>query len=302
MLNSDTLIMDGAIDRLLAFAAERPDAKIWGGRTLLGNRTLDPASCWRRMTLWSVFCRTFGLAAAFPNSNLFNAEGYGGWDRSTEREVDIVTGCFLLIEKELWQRLRGFDPRFLRTARSGSVPARRRARRETGSDTARRSFTTVAPPSRRRPRRWSACDRQGRAHQAPLPADEPPWLILFPLWPFFALSVRNCHRRSQVTTRTRGWRRDLGKFGSAAGSGASACAEAGHNLANREGWTAQARLRPVPVAKLLNTSCYFDRLALARSHAGTRTRLLEPGFVTEPADCSARSRSASRPGGSSTSS
>jgi hypothetical protein len=133
LLNSDTLILDAAIDRLLAFAAERPEAKIWGGRTLLGDRTLDPGSCWRRMTLWSVFCRTFGLSAAFPDSALLNSEAYGGWDRSTVREVDIVTGCFLLIETEMWQKLGGFDPRFfmygeeadlcLRAAALGATPA-----------------------------------------------------------------------------------------------------------------------------------------------------------------------------------
>jgi GT2 family glycosyltransferase/peptidoglycan/xylan/chitin deacetylase (PgdA/CDA1 family) len=112
LLNPDTLVLDGAIDHLLAFAAERPKARIWGGRTLFADRSLNPASCWHRMTLWSVFCRTVGLAAAFPNSRFFNTEAYGGWDRSTVREVDIVSGCFLLIEREMWQKLGGFDPRF----------------------------------------------------------------------------------------------------------------------------------------------------------------------------------------------
>jgi GT2 family glycosyltransferase len=73
------------------------------------------------------------LAAAFPHSAIFNAEAYGGWDRSTVREVDIVSGCFLLIETELWRSLGGFDCRFfmygeeadlcLRAARLGAKPA-----------------------------------------------------------------------------------------------------------------------------------------------------------------------------------
>ncbi len=31
---------------------------------------------------------------------------------TAERQVDIVTGCFLLIERELWRRLDGFAPEF----------------------------------------------------------------------------------------------------------------------------------------------------------------------------------------------
>jgi hypothetical protein len=133
LLNPDTLVLNAAIDRLLAFAIERPDAKIWGGRTFFGDRTLNPASCLHRMTLWSVFCRTFGLAAAFPSSALFNTEAYGGWDRSTVREVDIVSGCFLLIATEMWRKLGGFDSRFflygeeadlcLRAAAFGAKPS-----------------------------------------------------------------------------------------------------------------------------------------------------------------------------------
>jgi len=109
LLNPDTIVLDGAIDRLLEFARRRPNAGIWGGRTLYGDRSLNPTSCWRRLSLWNIFCRTSGLTGLFPNSDLFNAEAYGGWDRSAERDVDIVTGCFLLIKREDWNKLGGFD-------------------------------------------------------------------------------------------------------------------------------------------------------------------------------------------------
>ncbi|MEL6886571.1 MAG: glycosyltransferase family 2 protein [Pseudomonadota bacterium] len=112
LLNPDTVILDGAVDRLMAFAHRVPQARIWGGRTLYGDRSLNPGSCWRRMSLWNVFCRTSGLTGIFPRSALFNSEAYGGWDRSTERQVDIVCGCFLLIRRADWQALGGFDPGF----------------------------------------------------------------------------------------------------------------------------------------------------------------------------------------------
>jgi hypothetical protein len=112
LLNPDTVVLDGAIDRLVAFAGERPAARVWGGQSLRGDLSIDPTSCWRRVTVWSVICRTFGLDSAFPGSALMNAEGYGGWDRLSVREVDIVCGCFMLVDRELWDRLGGFDKVF----------------------------------------------------------------------------------------------------------------------------------------------------------------------------------------------
>ena len=132
LLNPDTLVLGNAVDRLLAFARANPAAQIWGGRTLNADRTLNPTCCWRRMTLWNVFCRTSGLSGLFPRSELFNAEAYGGWPRDTVREVDIITGCFLMIRRDFWTALGGFDSTYfmygeeadlcLRAARQGARP------------------------------------------------------------------------------------------------------------------------------------------------------------------------------------
>ena len=128
LLNPDTIVLDGAIDRLMAFAHRRPQAGIWGGRTLFGDRTLNPTSCWRRQTLWNLFCRGVGLSMLFPNSPVFHSEGYGGWRRDSEREVDIVTGCLLLIEKALWDSLGGFAPEFFMYGEDADICLRARKR------------------------------------------------------------------------------------------------------------------------------------------------------------------------------
>lgn len=109
LLNPDTVVLDRAIDRLLAFAERTPEARIWGGRTLYGDGSLNEGSCKDLQTLWSIFCRTSGLAILFKSSEWFNSEDYGGWDRSTEREVGYVCGCFFLIKRNFWDRLGGFD-------------------------------------------------------------------------------------------------------------------------------------------------------------------------------------------------
>jgi GT2 family glycosyltransferase len=109
LLNPDTVVLDGAADKLLAFAAEVPHAKIWGGRTVFADGSLNPTSCWERPTLWNTFCRTAGLTGIFPDSAIFNSEAYGGWDRDSVRAVDHVSGCLFLIERAFWEDLGGFD-------------------------------------------------------------------------------------------------------------------------------------------------------------------------------------------------
>ena len=105
LLNPDTLVLDHAIDRIVAFAERTPAAGIWGGRTLHGDRTLNPSSVFGRVTLWSLFCRATGLALIFKGSAFFNPEGIGAWDRGDEREVDVVQGSFFLVRRALWERL-----------------------------------------------------------------------------------------------------------------------------------------------------------------------------------------------------
>jgi GT2 family glycosyltransferase len=112
LLNPDTIVLEGTFRSLWDFAERTPLRGIWGGRTLFEDGSLNPTSCWRRITPWSLFCSATGLTAAFPRSALFNPEAFGGWPRDSEREVDIVSGCFLLVDHALWNRLGGFDPTF----------------------------------------------------------------------------------------------------------------------------------------------------------------------------------------------
>lgn len=112
LLNPDTETHDRAVENLLAFGKAHPEAGIVGGRTVFPDGSLNIASCWNRMTVWSLLCSAVGLSRVFANSPSFNPEGIGGWKRDSVRHVDIVVGCFLLIRTELWRRLGGFSPRY----------------------------------------------------------------------------------------------------------------------------------------------------------------------------------------------
>ena len=112
LLNSDTVVLDRAINRILNFARVRPEAGIVGGRTVFADGSLNASSCHGRQTPWGLFCLGTGLAAVFRGSRWFDPESLGSWQRDTVAEVDAVSGCFLLIRRELWEKLGGFDESF----------------------------------------------------------------------------------------------------------------------------------------------------------------------------------------------
>lgn len=128
LLNPDTLILDGAIDKLMAFAARTPEAGIWGGRTLTGDGMLDPSCAFDDQTFWSIITRLLGLSVLFPGSRLFNPEFYGAWPRDSEREVGVIMGCFLLIRREIWDALGGFDLSFVMYGEEADLCRRARDR------------------------------------------------------------------------------------------------------------------------------------------------------------------------------
>jgi N-acetylglucosaminyl-diphospho-decaprenol L-rhamnosyltransferase len=128
LLNPDTLVFQRSLSALWDFAERSPSRGIWGGRTLFADLRLNPSSCWAQMSLWSLFCSASGLTWLFPRSGLFNPEAFGDWPRDTEREVDMVTGCFLMIDRSLWEQLGGFDQSFFMYAEEADLCIRARAK------------------------------------------------------------------------------------------------------------------------------------------------------------------------------
>jgi GT2 family glycosyltransferase len=112
LLNPDTVVLDGAIDTLVTYAKAHPEGGIYGGRSVFADGTVNPQCCWGRPTLWSEVTAAVGLSTLFPHSRLFNPRYLGSWQRDSERQVDVVSGSFLLVSAVLWRRLGGFDTRF----------------------------------------------------------------------------------------------------------------------------------------------------------------------------------------------
>ncbi len=112
LLNPDTVVLEGAIDRLYQFACTHPDNGIWGGITLNNDLGLNTHNAWARLSTLTLFFSAFGLSKLRPHSCLFNRHNYGCWKRDSVREVDIVQGCFFMTRRDLWEQQGGLDESF----------------------------------------------------------------------------------------------------------------------------------------------------------------------------------------------
>lgn len=112
LLNPDTVILDHAVDTVVEFARAHPGHGLYGGRTLKPDGSLEPSSCWGLPSLWSLAMFATGLSTLFARNSFFDPESLGRWPRDSVREVGIITGCFLLAPRTVWEQLGGFDERF----------------------------------------------------------------------------------------------------------------------------------------------------------------------------------------------
>lgn len=112
LLNPDTIILEEAIDTIMLFAKEQPQAGIWGGVTLNDDLSLNPNNARAQLSFKTLLFSATGLSKIFNSSCYFNYDNYGCWDRKTIREVDVITGCFFLTTRTLWEELEGLDETF----------------------------------------------------------------------------------------------------------------------------------------------------------------------------------------------
>lgn len=106
LLNNDTLVLPGALDRLVAFGEAHPDAGAVGGRLLNPDGTFQ-ASFFDFPSLWSEFLHATRLWA------LFNRHYPSHGDCVDIREVDWICSASLLVRRAAAEQVGGVDEDFI---------------------------------------------------------------------------------------------------------------------------------------------------------------------------------------------
>jgi len=111
ILNPDTIIHEGSLDRWMEFADRHPEAGGFGCRVLNADGTYQ--GCARPFpTVWREWVAALYLRPLGHLSDVFISDKYVRWKGDTERQIDWQAGCSLLVRTELLKRLGGFDEQF----------------------------------------------------------------------------------------------------------------------------------------------------------------------------------------------
>lgn len=110
-LNPDAIVAPDAVRALLRTADAHPGAGIVGGRAVRPDGGPDHQSWMGRPTLWSALCFATGASSAFPGSRVLDPESGHDWTEPS-REVPVVSGGMMLVERPAWDEVGGFDRAF----------------------------------------------------------------------------------------------------------------------------------------------------------------------------------------------
>jgi hypothetical protein len=108
LLNSDTKILDGAVFKTVEFMKQRPEANIVGCKLLNADGTLQP-SCRSFPSVWNLFSESLFLYKLFKRTQLFGKYHMSYFDYDSIHEVDVVMGAFMMIRREVFEKVGLFD-------------------------------------------------------------------------------------------------------------------------------------------------------------------------------------------------
>ncbi len=99
LLNPDTIVLDDVFTRAIEYAERHPDIGVLGCQVMDGPESIQP-TCFRFPSPLNILMWVTGARAILPRSPIAGRAAYGDWDRTTTRDVDVVSGMFMLVRRD----------------------------------------------------------------------------------------------------------------------------------------------------------------------------------------------------------
>jgi len=112
LINPDTIVREDTFSKMISFFEKNLNCGIAGCKVLNPDGSLQLA-CRRGFPgPWTSFTKVMGLSRIFPKSKLFARYNLTYLDENQTYEVDAISGAFMMLRKEVYQKIGGFDPQF----------------------------------------------------------------------------------------------------------------------------------------------------------------------------------------------
>jgi GT2 family glycosyltransferase len=107
-LNPDTRVLDGAIDKMVGFMDQEPEIAVGGCQVLVRQGVLQ-RTCFAFPSPLNLLLAFSHLDRLFPAIRFLRRPDFGDWARDTQRDVDVVTGMFMLVRRKAIEQVGGMD-------------------------------------------------------------------------------------------------------------------------------------------------------------------------------------------------
>ncbi|WP_276479530.1 glycosyltransferase family 2 protein [Paraflavitalea pollutisoli] len=111
-LNPDTILPENCFQECASFMEKHDQAGALGLQMIDGSGKFLPESKRGFPSPWVSFCKMIGLTKLFPGSRLFGTYYLGHLPNDNEHAVDVLSGAFMWVRKEVLNQIGGFDERF----------------------------------------------------------------------------------------------------------------------------------------------------------------------------------------------
>jgi len=99
LINSDVIVQNGCIEKLVEFMDKNSSAGLAGPRILNPDGSLQ-ISCRHFPSLWNNLCQVLGFNKLFPKSVFFSEPFMKYWAHDQIRKVDALSGCFWMVRRK----------------------------------------------------------------------------------------------------------------------------------------------------------------------------------------------------------
>lgn len=111
-LNPDTIVPEDCFRSCIHFFETHPQAGALGIKMLDGKGQFLKESKRAFPSPMTSLFKLFGLATLFPSSKIFSKYHLGYLNENEDHEVDVLAGAFMMIPKEVLNKVGGFDETF----------------------------------------------------------------------------------------------------------------------------------------------------------------------------------------------